>query len=153
MANKPLETLNIEDLVAVVKTTAFLKKIAETAVNNLKTRISLGYSVSTDYGPQNKFKPLAESTVKKRKRLKDRSLLSDRTTPKKSNLTETGKLVDSITYRVAGGKIEIFIEGEREKLVEYLSPERPFFHLSETEVSRLVDIIDSALNTYLKQRK
>lgn len=152
MANKDLGELDISDLLDVVKTAAFLKKIAEAATQNLKTRVRLGYAVAQDSGPQGKFKPLADSTVSKRRKLKSPPL-SENTTPKRSNLTQTGELIDSITYRISGNKIEIYLEGARnQKVAEYVTPARPFFHLSAIEVSRLVDIVDSALNTYLKQR-
>lgn len=147
---KPLKELKLEGILSTVVSDSFLKKLAEEAIKNLRTRARLGYAVAKDGGPQGKFKPLAPSTIKRRQYS---SKLSDSTAPKRSNLTDSGKLLDSISYRIVGQRIEIFLEGERnQKVAEYVSPDRPFFHLSATEVSRLVDMIETAIDSYIQQR-
>lgn len=147
---KKLEQLNIEGILATVIKPSFLEKLAKEAVKNLRARARLGLAVNVDGGPQGKFLPLAPSTVSKRKA---NPKLSPSTSPKRSNLTDTGQLLDSIEFRIVGQRIEIYLAGERnQKVAEYVSPARPFFHLSATEVSRLVDIVETAIDAYIQQR-
>jgi hypothetical protein len=156
LADKPLDQLNLEHLVKNVVTSQLLQTLAERAVEMVRTRTRLGYGVSgeTFGGAQQKLEKLAKSTVDKRRRLSKQGRLSGQTTPARSNLTETGELLDSIQFRIRGPRVEVFIGGGRnQQVASYVSDARPFFTLSQSEVSRLADLIEQAISNYLQKGK
>jgi hypothetical protein len=156
LAGKPLDKLNLEHLVKNVVTEKLLRTMGERAVDMVRRRTRLGYGVAGEEfgGSQQKLEKLAAPTKEKRARLKKQGRLSSETTPAKSNLTETGKLLDSIQFRVRGNRLEVFIAGLDNQLVaSYVSDKRPFFTLTQPEVSRLADLIEQAIQNYLAKGK
>ena len=152
MAGKPLDQLKLDYLIKNAITENLLKTLAERAVEMVKTRTRLGYGVAGEKfaGSQQKLESLKSSTVENRKR----KTLHPDTSPKKSNLTDTGQLLDSISYEVSGNRITVFLKGQRNQTVaEYVSDARPFFALSKPEVTRLADLIQKAITTHLSKGK
>lgn len=97
-----------------------------------------GRGVSGGFGGRKKkLKKLAESTIKRRNGLKK---LSSKTSPDTSNLTMTGKLIQSVTSRVKGfSRVLIYIKGSRNKTVaEHVQTDRPFLLLTKTETNTLL---------------
>jgi hypothetical protein len=145
---KPLSSLNLEHIIRNTINDNLMRRLGQLAVDMVRQRTRLGYGVESFGGPQQKLKPLATGTVENRRR----KTLSGDTSPKKSNLTATGELLDSIEFRLSGGKIEVFITGARnQKITEYVSEERPFFALTKPQVSRLADLIEEAIRNYLRK--
>jgi hypothetical protein len=143
---KPLNTLNLEHTIKNTINDNLMRRLGQLAVDMVRQRTRLGYGVESFGGPQQKLKPLAPRTVDNRRK---KQLHGD-TSPRKSNLTATGELLDSIDFRISGGKIEVFITGPRnQKITEYVSEERPFFALTKPQVSRLADLIEEAIRNYL----
>lgn len=64
-------------------------------------------------GVSGKLKNLEDSTIKYRERYSDN--LHPDTSPKKSNLTGTGQLIDAIQGKSAGTKVKIDIKGGKRK--------------------------------------
>ncbi len=153
LATKPLDQLNLEHLIKNTVNDQLIYKLATLAIEQMRTRTRLGYGVPDLGAAQQKLAPLQDSTVANRKRAKAKGTLAGQTTPKKSNLTHTGQLLDSIKFIARGNTIEISIMGERNRSVATFVTEqgRPFFTLSKSEVSRLVDVIQQAIDTYLKK--
>lgn len=155
MASKPIENLDLEHLIQNTVNRQLIQKLGEMAVEQIRNRTRLGYGVPDLGAPQQKLQPLKDSTISNRKRSKGRGTLSGKTSPKKSNLTHTGELLDSIRFVGQDNRLEIYIAGERNRSVaEFVADQgRPFFTLSKSEVSRLVDVIQQAIDTYLKKGK
>lgn len=104
----------------------------------VKERMQSGFGVKKDGGYRRKFKELAASTVAKRKRNKK---LASNTTPTTSNQIETGKMYNSINYKIKSND-EIFVglaaSNERVKVAEYQEKKgRSTFYLSGPEIKRI----------------
>lgn len=153
MADKPLDQLNLEHLIENTVNSQLIQKLGELAIEQIRNRTRLGYGVAELGGPQQKLASLAKNTVVNRKAAKQEGKLSGKTSPKKSNLTHTGELLDSIKFICNGRSLEVYIAGERNrKVAEFVADQgRPFFTLSKSEVSRLVDVIQQAIDTYIKK--
>jgi hypothetical protein len=125
--------------------------IAEDTADQIRKRTRLGKGVD-DSGKQGSLKPLGafarpenkDKYIDKRKKARLAGELSELTTPKKSNLTYSGQLLDAIKGRVKGFQIIIEILGNRQdgmsndQLREYVEEKRPFFKLSNPEKKALI---------------
>lgn len=114
-------------------------------------RTRLGFGVRDNGEKREKLAELKgrpkpyKSTIQRRETLKERGQLSNETTPTKSNLTMTGQMLNAISYKVKklGGIIFIKDSTRRDgkntnkEIAEYVSKNRPFFHLSDSEIRQL----------------
>lgn len=117
--------------------------MGEQTVDTLVRRTQVdGKGVKNHGGNLKKLKSLEPSTIKRRQRFRQ---LSGKTSPATSNLTMTGKLIDSISFKVLRtNKVQIFLKGTRNKKIgSYVSNVRPFLHLSRGEIRNL--------NTFFKK--
>jgi hypothetical protein len=95
------ETIKREQMISLGNFTA----------NLIRKRTRLGYGVDRQFGVKQKLKPLSPRYVSARKKFKD---LSNATTPKKSNLTLTGQMLDSVKIiKAENGSIKIGPTGNR----------------------------------------
>ena len=85
------------------------EQIGKMSALQIAKRTRLGYGVSD--GKKEKLAPLKPSTVKARKRKR----LHSETSTKKSNLTETGQMIDSITYKFSSGKASVTFTNPKAK--------------------------------------
>lgn len=151
---KDLKDLNLEHLIRDTITPQLLGRLADKAVEMMKTRARLGMGVSDYSAPQQKFEKLTPGTIDNRRRMKKQGTLAGQTTPAKSNLTATGELLDSIKYVASGKTIEFYLAGPRnQKVATLVSVSRPFFNLSKAEVNRLAQEIEQALIAHIKKGK
>lgn len=109
------------------------------ATNLIKKRTREGFGVEN--GQPVKFAPLAPSTIRKRQT----KTLSSKTSPRTSNLTETGQMVDSLKWRVENNKIVIFFTNDSSSNKETYArvgsnnrPARPFADLTDEELRKLI---------------
>jgi hypothetical protein len=77
-----------------------MKKVGQFSLNLVVKRTRLGYGVDQDGGNKSKLKFLSPRYIESRKQFKKLGLLSPTTTPKKSNLTRTGQMIDSLKFRI-----------------------------------------------------
>lgn len=101
-----------------------------------------GKGVNREGGNRTKLAELEESTIRKRSRLQ----LHSETSPSRSNLTETGKLLDSMSLSFDGKNITVSFKGSRKRgnktvrnqdIAEYVSVKRPFANLGKVELKKL----------------
>jgi phage gpG-like protein len=138
--------------------------LGKVAADQIKKRTRLGKGVddSKRLSPLAPLSTKPKSTVDQRKRKKEKGNLSPLTTPKKSNLTETGQLLDSITTKnAAQGKIDVGFTDKRNDLetnsaiAKYAEdgssnrPKRPFMNLAEFEIEKLRKIIRANIKKLL----
>lgn len=123
------------------------KKYIDKAAELIKKRTRLGYGVQGKDQPKTRLKELSEGYVKQRQKMRRDGELSANTSAKKSNLTKTGQMLDSITG-VTDGDAEGHIEfkGSRTDsdlsnadLAEINEKTRPFFTLSNLEIKQITD--------------
>lgn len=134
-----------------LRSVKFLQTIADKAVEQIVKKTRLGYGVPSEGANQQKLRKLADSTIKKRKRLP----LHSSTTPSTSNLTETGKMLEGIKYEISNSRITIFIDGEenQRKALWAYELDRPFFALSKANTSELRRMIHDGLASEFNKRR
>ncbi len=126
------------------------KRIGKLAVRLIQVRTRLGFGVRS--GEKVKLKPLADSTVKRRRK----KALSGLTGPGTSNLTESGQMLEDITFTVKSDTVSIdFSTARSQKIAQYHHegagklPKREFFDLTDKELKQLrvelQDIIDETI--------
>lgn len=131
----------VEEKLALLLSPQTLNTVGATFAEQIKKRTRLGYGVPDPGVAQEKLKPLSDDYKKWRK--ENKSKLSDATTPAKSNLTQTGEMLDSITYRVEGRSVILFFSNAFAKYKAWANTERgrPFFTLSKAERKQLRDLL------------
>lgn len=118
-----------------------------------------GYGITKEDGRRQKLKGLADSTVLQRESMDRRGQLSSETTPKTSNLTATGQLLDSIVYKKSGKKHQIVMIDKRKKgkannsdIVDgQAKMGRKFFGLTKVEREQLEKNVLNKLNESIKK--
>lgn len=147
--------------ISLQETNSLLKQ----AVKLIKLHTTRGISVNKFKGPEGKFKDLKASTIKARERLKKQGLLVKGVGAKKSRLTLTGQMIDSISYKVTGmGSGKLYFKKRRvggginnEELAQIHEdgtnkiPKRPFFNLSYREYKILKGKLERDIKNKLKK--
>ena len=118
--------------------------IAKMASDLIRKRTRMGHGVEKDGANKKKLRALQGSTIDQRKKKRKRGILDNRTTPSKSNLTDSGQLLDAIGSRATNTYGEIYIAQKRKDcvlnsdIVEGLEiMDRIFFNLSSAEIKQL----------------
>jgi hypothetical protein len=130
------------------------------ASDMIKLRTRLGSGVSGDGADKEKLKPLADSTHERRKALQKKGKLSGLTSPGKSNLTQSGQLLDSVTPISSQiGSVTVSPQGSRDDgkdnadIGRYVTDAgRPFNHLSKVEIRRIQTAVQKDLRDAIKRR-
>ncbi len=139
-----------------------MRLAAELAIIQIvhRTRIK-AKGVSRTGGRERKLKALKPGTIEERRRLRHRGLLHSKTSPGKSNLTRSGRLLDSMVIKkvtkrsVTWGPKNNKRRGENltnEKLAEYVAKAgRPFNFLSSKDIKKIVDLVDKILQREMRR--
>lgn len=124
-----------------------LENLAKFIINMIRIRTRLGYGVSENDGRKKKLLPIKESTIEERKRLRKHGRLSEETAPTRSNLTRTGELLESLTYKISKVNfLTILIPNRKHKNSNATNAEiagyqekagRVFFKLSSQELNQI----------------
>lgn len=124
-----------------------LEDIGSYIEEQIRKRTRLGKGVADQGAKFEKLSPLKRETIERRKALKKSGDLTGPTTPKKSNLTLTGSMLESLGYTVQGNKIILDIDGkdpsggDNRKKAEHHNKTRPFLYLSDTELKTIERMI------------
>ena len=152
----------IEDKIGKAVDAAIDQSLADDVANQVKIRTQLGFGVDEN-GKQVKLKPLSESYRAQRRgdvvfykdeqgRLRhfvpDRPpVLSSSTTPAKSNLTNRGEMLESLTGSAKNNEISVKVSGRRkdgsgltnEEVREYVESQgRNFLALTNGEKNEVI---------------
>lgn len=148
-----------KELEQTVKSKAFYDEVGEEVSTQIRKRTRLGYGISGTES-QVKLKPTAPSTKKGKEFKKKKGKLSGLTTPKKSNLTDTGQLLDSINHKASIQKVVIGFKDQRKdseignkELAKHVQVDRPFFGLTTPEKNRLKRLIEKKIQEMVKRLK
>ena len=132
----------------------FLKPAGKLAVSTIFKRTKKGQVVPKDGGAKKRIVKLAPATIAARRR---KSLASD-TSPRKSNLTETGIMLNSLRARFTKMKAVVSTTGSRNiKLAEIHQegtdtiPARPFLNFSSGEIITMTKLFEKIFNRQLKK--
>ena len=124
----------------------FMESVGNILSDDIVRRTRLGYGVEGEGKLRQKLKPLSENYVEFRKQNKRK--LYNLTSPKKSNLTFTGQLLNSLTAKSERiGKVTLFFKGKHNNLdgstmdngllANFVSKNRPFLGPTNREMQRL----------------
>lgn len=129
--------------------------------NQIRIRTRLGKGVSGPGAKLEKLKPLTPKYVQYRK---DNKGDLKETTPKRSGLTATGQMLESIKGTRKGTTFSFFFEGKRSKelggrpsrltndeVAGYAGKLRPFFFLSKPEMNNLIRKVKDEINVRIKK--
>lgn len=125
----------------------FMKKLGKESRDNIKLRTRQGYGVNEKGGKREALRKLSDPYIERRKTLKKQGKLSQKTSPRgvrgRSNLTKTGKMLDSLSYKVDGDSVEVFIKGSenQDKAKENAEMGRPFMNMTDKDIRRLTNLI------------
>lgn len=148
------------EVIRVAKSPQFLDPIAVIAADLIRKRTRLGYSVAREGADRQKLAGLSEKYIEFRKK----SRLSQFTTPRRSNLTFSGQLLDSIKGRSTPRGIVVYLENQRSdpgkkkvtnaQIKDYQEKQgRPFFYLSRTEIINIERVYRQKVFNELKSRR
>lgn len=132
-----------------------LETLGQEAKALIQKRTRLGGGVESSLGPRTQLKKLSEPYKKQRRKLKRDSKLSDTTTPAKSNLTQTGQMIESIDVNVSNGKVSLFFSNTKAKLKAKWVQDggRGFFNISKPEFNQLQKNLQERVQSILKKLK
>lgn len=143
---------NIEkDLTRTIQNKLLLKDIARTLLKDLKKRIESGYGVNNN--KSTKFKVLKQSTIKHRKRQKEKGKLDSRTNPSKSNQIETGKFIDGLFY--INNKQEIVISPSRDRIEMVkgqMKQGRNAVDITDDDLEYILEVMEKDIEKILDRR-
>lgn len=128
--------------------------IGNEAIRLMKPRIRAGYGVDRPRGRIKRFEPLSEKYIEKRRR----SRLSQYTSPGKSNVTFSGRLIASlrvIRTQDRGlfiGPTGLNVDGKsNEDIARYLAEQgRIFNNISDNELKKLISFYRKRLLVFKK---
>ena len=132
-----------------IELTEFFEKIPQ----QIRERTRAGQGIVEEGGRRKPLKKLKETTITARTYAEERGELSEETSPSTSNLTWTGRLLNSLAViRKSKRKVELIATGTRkdgltnQELIGYVERIRKFFGLSSVEKRELDDNLRKAIN-------
>ena len=133
----------------------FLNQLAEDLKGKIVLRSRRGFGVRNFGGALYRFPRLSADYVEQRKTARSDGILSSRTSPRRSNITYTGDLIDGI--RVANkefSRIEFYFNTNANELkaFELHQNRRPFFFLSRSELNFTRTEINKELEKQIRIR-
>jgi hypothetical protein len=106
-----------------------LKAAGQLAVNNIKGRTRQGKDLSAggkaDSNADRSQPPLSRSWIEQRQRLAAFNQTHPAYSPKRSNLTLTGQLLDAVSFRVKNNRAEVFVAESTRRGYAYVPSRGP----------------------------
>jgi len=141
----------------------FLTEIGELVSLEIVKRARQGFGATADNKKYKRFAPLRPSTIKRRTFLKSIGKLSSLTKPTKSNLTETGQMLDNVSYSVNAKGVVIFVKDKKDDKgvsaktkAAYHHKDtrrrraRPFMFVASVTIRKARRILEDARDTYIR---
>lgn len=132
------------------RSTSFKRGIGEYVAWLIKTRTRSGRG--EENGRETTLAPLKASTIRRRGILKRQGLLSKETSPGKSNLTESGAMLDNITTKATSTGAELSFTPAVKRRASENQATRPFFGVTDKEKELLSVFIAKQIKASLKNR-
>lgn len=163
----------IQETIKSVNSEATLKKIGQLAIDEIYLQTKLGYGFDKIGGPKKKLAPLKKSYTdfragrvafftdqygRIRKYKPDKKPTLDSTTrPNKSNLTFSGSMLRSLTYKVGRNSIKVFIgnpkDAQKAAWAHEGSPnreQRKFLGLTINGFTKVRNLVDRIFSEKIK---
>lgn len=170
----------LKDAIKEIQRPSNMQKIGMSLRDDVVKRTRLGYGVEKNGANKYRFKPLSDSYVAQRRGklgfwtnangkavpidpsksksaksylAKNRIRLDSNTSPKKSNLTQTGAMLDFVGVLAGVGRFIIgFKTTKQARKASYVSKDRPFMNASKQEIKRVVKDISTRLSIIVKSK-
>ena len=163
----------IQATIKEVNSQTTLKRIGQLAIDEIYTQTKLGYGFDTVGGPKVKLAPLTKSYKDfragrvafftdqygqlRKYKPKIKPTLDSSTTPNKSNLTFSGSMLRSLTYKVGRNSIKVFIgnakDAQKAAWAHEGSPnrkERKFLGLTLAGFTKVRNLVDRIFSEKIK---
>lgn len=133
-------TTKVQDTIDKALNRRALRNLGEMIADMIRQRTRKGYGVSRFMGPKQRLKRLSPSYIKQRKRMR----LSPFTSPRKSNLTKTGAMLEDLRPRyIQAGRNKSFKISfnkgfSKDKAGWAVEKGRPFNNLSKSEFNQVL---------------
>lgn len=113
-----------------------------------------GSGVARPEGKSTKLKTLSSDYKRRRQQLRASGKLSGQTSPGKSNLTKSGKMLDNITVTPIKDGVNLQFANRKlsERADAVTKKGRPFFNLSASELKKVNKLIKDAIKANIKKR-
>lgn len=130
-----------------------MDKVAKEGAKTVRKRTRRGFGVKETGGPSSKLTKLSDPYKKSRRRLKKQGNLSDETTPARSNLTTSGKMLDNIKGEGKDREARIYIDGQENnrKARQQAEAGREFMNLNRAEIKDAIDILEEEINKDIRK--
>jgi hypothetical protein len=128
-----------------------MKAIGEDLAEQIRIRTRLGNGLAKNGGEPTKLKPLSPGYINERKTMEE---LSPLTTPKRSNLTQTGEMLDELIATSPGPKkLTLTFKSEESKTKAEANAKmgRPFMAISRVQIERLTNSLKKQIKDILKK--
>lgn len=132
------------------KSSSFKRGLGEYVAGLIKTRTRSGHG--EEGGRETRLAPLKASTIRRRGILKRQGLLSKETSPGRSNLTESGDMLNSITTKVTSTGLELSFKPAVKRRAGENQATRPFFGVTDKEKELVSVFIAKQIKASLKNR-
>lgn len=164
----------ITSTIKEVNSPTTLKKIGQLAIDEIYLQTKLGYGFDEVGGPKKKLAPLAQSykdfragrvafftdqygRIRKYKP-KTKPTLDSTTRPTKSNLTFSGSMLRSLTYKTGRNSIKVFIGNAKDAQKAAWAhegstnrPQRKFLGLTLAGFTKVRNLVDKIFSEKIKQ--
>lgn len=136
--------------------------LGKEAVKIIVRRTRLGYGVNQELGSRSRLKILSEKYIEQRRRYRKTGYLSKTTQPAKSNLTLTGQMLDSVTFKQVGRRLLIQpskssrfdTDATNYDIATYQAEQgRVFMNVSQNEFNQLLRFYRKNFGDLLRLRK
>lgn len=129
------------------------ERIGQEMSQDIKERTQKGFGVDAPKGPKTRLKPLSPKYIKQRRYLQRTGQLASETTPQKSNLTKTGKMLNDIGYKATKDGVIISLRNFKNRLkAGYNAAKgRIFLNLSKTEYLKVQKIVEEEVKKDIKK--
>lgn len=141
----------IQEVVDKVSTPSAMEELGEAACELIRKRTLLGYGVDEQGSSKRKLKKLSDPYKKQRKK---NSELSGNTTSARSNLTQTGHMLESLSpQKSSKGAVTIgFDDSFAENKAEWnAEKDRPFNYLSKSEIKQIEQALSDEVAKRIKE--
>lgn len=124
-----------------------LTKISNNTIKSIVDRVRSGMGVKNK--SETRLKPLSQSYIDQRRKSRK---LDSTTSPSKSNLTFSGRMLRSITSKIGTFRMVLgFSNSENKAKAGYVSKDRPFFDLTKKEEEKLIEELKKPLLKEVKR--
>ena len=141
-------TKDLESIMTELGSPANMKALADQMKDDIYKRTKLGYGVNKTSEAQSKLKPLQNSTKKARKSMD----LDGSTTPSKSNLTQSGTMLNDLKSdsEQNGFKISLGTVESQDKAKWNQDKGRTFMNLSKSQILVITNFLKKKIVELLK---